>query len=191
MKKIAFSLVVVSLMASVAIGATYAVFSSSEKVEGNTVATGKLSYHVGSKTLGKPWNVDELYPDYASGWETLSMINDGTLNLHPFFYLEDEGSNAELLDVLYLELVDSGADDDCESGDEVPYYNGPLSGLMGLVNKQSVEGDPDWVANGFMPVGAEQTLCQRLSFPDPGEDRDDYQDLSASFTEYLYAEHAL
>lgn len=186
MKRIIFSLAMITLAGSVAVGVTKAYFSSSGSVAGNSVATGTLNYHINSSSAGKPWQVSAIQPGYVSGWESLSMENTGTLDLLPYFYLDDQTGSTVLYDALEIDVADSGGNTTCGDGDDVSYYSGLVSGITGLTNKILVNQDPDWGGVGYMPAGEEQMLCQKVRFPDDGGDQNSLQGLSTGFTEYVY-----
>lgn len=186
MKRIVFSLAMITLAGSVVVGVTKAYFSSSESVAGNSVAAGTLSYHINSSSAGKPWTVSAIQPGYVSEWESLSMKNTGTLNLLPYFYLDGQTGNPALYDALEIDVADSGGNIICGDVDDVLYYSGSVSGITSLANKILVNQDPDWGGVGYMPAGEEQMLCQRIRFPDSGSDQNSLQGLSTGFTEYVY-----
>jgi len=186
MKRIGFSLAIIALTASVVVGVTKAYFSSSESVAGNSVATGTLSYHIDSSSAGKPWGLSNIQPGYASGWESLSLENTGTLNLLPYFYLDNQTGSAALYDALEIDVIDSGENTTCGDADDVSYYSGLVTGITGLANKVLVNQDPDWGGVGYMPASEGQILCQKIRFPDDGSNQNSLQGLSTNFTEYVY-----
>jgi predicted ribosomally synthesized peptide with SipW-like signal peptide len=74
--KILTSLIIIALASALAGGATYAVFSHREAIEGNLIATGDLQFDL----VGEPFNVENMKPgDVEVGY--IEIINTGTLDM--------------------------------------------------------------------------------------------------------------
>lgn len=75
MKKVTLSLATIALVAVMAVGATYAVFSSSASITDNTFATGTLEIRINGEPSVVGFNVDGAYPGYCTT-EYMKVVNN-------------------------------------------------------------------------------------------------------------------
>ena len=87
MQKIVKSLVTITAVAAIAVGATGAYFSSSASSEGNTFAAGTMTIMLAdndettpSSSVSATFGEDNLYPGQVLPQQVLDVINTGSLN---------------------------------------------------------------------------------------------------------------
>ena len=88
MKKIIFNLAIIGVVAAVAVGGTYAAWTASTSIEGNTISTASVSL---SKTgiVKKPLTGYNMYPgDYTEG-ARVGIYNEGSVDLKLYMHAED------------------------------------------------------------------------------------------------------
>jgi predicted ribosomally synthesized peptide with SipW-like signal peptide len=189
MKKIlASTLVVVSLIATVG-GATFAVFSDSEEIMGNTIAAGSVDIDLVLENgeeyseFDKPINATGLLPGEWSPWARVAANNNSEdTPLRLYFYVKNLVGGA--CDKTNL-MLKTGA----EGGNELQYeiYNSVIEGLEGNNNRVEITG-PQGVWDPSLPAGESAVIWQRAQL-DLSADND-YQNQSCTWTEVFVAESA-
>ncbi len=127
MKKIIFSLSIMTLVAVVLVGGTMAVFSDSELISGNTVGAASVVLTLDdSAELSKPIEAENLLPGQRSEVFEVEVINDSTVPANAYMYVEN----------LSGEAPDSETDNSCQVTDLEVWvedrsgvkYHGPVTG---------------------------------------------------------------
>jgi len=172
-KKILTSLAVILAVASVATGATVAVFTDTKQITGNTFATGTVNLTL-NKSAGKPFSVSNAWPGYMTGWEHMDIFNTGTLPFEAYMRMVKTSGSTALWNALKIELKTSGWDSDCTNGDggENTIYNGlissfPVNKLVSSANYWHLANEDDGSGSPAdnIRVGWSERVCQRLKLP--------------------------
>lgn len=131
MKKIAMSLFTLFAMVAVVAGGTWAVWSDTSTVAGNTITTGTISIDA-RPVSNKPINVTGLLPG-ESTTGTVDLLNDGTREQRQYMHVVNrQGSLCGYID---LEVGYSwGGVNEMN----VSLYSGPLSDFAGIGNIKEV-----------------------------------------------------
>ncbi|MFA4818107.1 MAG: SipW-dependent-type signal peptide-containing protein [Parcubacteria group bacterium] len=169
MKNIIKSLVIVVAVAAVASVATWAVFSDTDSVTGNTVATGTLNLTV-NESAGKPFSISGAYPGYVSGWEYIDIYNQGSLPFEAQMSFNQTSGSGALYNELTIELVTSGGDSICANGGfgETTIYSGKIinydpttvvSSIAYWHNANETDGSGP---NDNIRAGWSERVCQRV-----------------------------
>lgn len=88
--RILTSLIIIALASALAGGATYAVFTHREEIEGNIISTGNLEFTL----VGEPFNVTDMKPgDIVEGY--IEIANTGTLDMIFRASIEQEGTTTD------------------------------------------------------------------------------------------------
>ena len=185
------SLTVFALVVAVA-GGTFALFSDTAAIAGNTIATGTLDLTL-NHSAGKPFSISNAYPGYISSWEHADVYNTGSLPFEAQLSLSKDSGDDGLWAEVNIEIKTVGWDSDCTNGDdgEKTIYSGPVSSFTNgmtvsdiaywhLANEDDGSGPPDNVRAGYS-----ERLCQRV-----GVDTDagnEVQGKSVIFTETVDA----
>ena len=88
-KKMLLSVLILSVVATVAGAGTWAYFDSSQAVDDNTITSGTLTLTPGSSALDA-FNIGPLAPGDSGNAKTLNLVNDG--NLNGYLYAEISAS---------------------------------------------------------------------------------------------------
>lgn len=182
------STLIVLLVSTATVGATVGFFSDTETSPSNSAQAGTLDLNINT-TVGKPFNITDMKPGDASDWAFFSLGNPGSLPLVPYFRLDGPTSGSQdLYDALEIDIHDSGFDNSCGNTGDIVYHSGPLSDITGVASRILTNGDPNWSQKGYMPSSEAQILCQRIRFPDTGQDQSSLEGLAVTFDEFLDAE---
>lgn len=185
MKNIIKSLVIVMAVAAVASVATYAVFTATANIPGNSVATGTLTLAI-NHTAGKPYAVTNMYPGQVTNWEWMDVINTGTLFADYSFYLDSATASPDwnLWNNLKIELRSAGNASTeigrCTATDSSPLYDGPVGNIYGFGNKI--------LTKTHLNAGWAQRICQRVYLD--SSVGNEAQGRSTGFTEVMYSEQS-
>lgn len=185
MKNIIKSLVIVVAIAAVASIATWAYFSASDSVNGNTVATGTLKLQI-NEGAGKPITVSNIAPGYAdSTYRLFDAYNYGTLPGEMFFRFANATGSTPLWNALKIELRDGGSTGAC---DGQVFYDGLISAFTAQkVSQYNVHASTsaiDAVADNI-PANYTMRICQKISLPETGTDQNALQGTSVTFDEQV------
>ncbi len=174
MRRMLASLVVVVTVVSAVAGATGAVFSASDSIEGNIIATGVINLTV-NESAGKPFELSGVYPGYMSDWEYLDIYNndhspDG-VPFEGYMGLAYTSGETSLWDKVWVTMKTVGHDSDCDNGDagEKVIYDGyaknfgshrlvSSSNYWHLANEEDGSGTP---ADNIR-VGYSERVCQKV-----------------------------
>jgi len=187
MKNIIKSLVVVVAVAAVASIATYAIFTSTASVTGNSVATGTLKISI-NKAGNKPVSIANMKPGDTGAWGWMDVINVGSLPAYYFFYVDNPVGTPDgnLWDVLKIELRNSGSGatdiDRCNNGNVM--YDNLVKNLYGMANKINTT-DFAYGSGSQMPAGWSQRICQRVYLTSDVDNS--VQGRTLTFDEVMYA----
>ena len=90
MKKIIISAFTIFVAVAAVAGATAAVFSDTENIDGNTIGAAdvEISLVKGLGTLHKPIAASDLVPGETSEWYNIDVVNDGTVESNVFMHGE-------------------------------------------------------------------------------------------------------
>lgn len=141
MKRLFTSLMVVSALLTSMTAGSLAVFSESESILGNSIATGVVDIDLRALSSGeieKPISADHLVPGDWTDWARAEVYNTaGSEEVRVYFYVENRSGECGKTN---LELYTGYA-----GGDEMAFelYSGYLSGVAGPANRVEVTG-PVW-----------------------------------------------
>lgn len=158
MKKILLSLGIIAFVAVAAVGATYAVWSASDTIEGNTVSTAQLSITASGVQGGTPvatplpFTVSNMLPGMVTAQEERAIItNTSDVPLDLYMYLGGTGGTAcsamklawqsshpnnGVIDGYTSVPTDPGdVDEDGDNNFDLVYSPLPDTGLWGVGNK--------------------------------------------------------
>lgn len=159
-------------VALVAGAGTYAIFSETVEVTGNTVAAGTFNLTV-NKSAGKPYNVTDAFPGFQTpNWENIDIFNEGSLPFEASIsFAKTSGSDA-----LYNKLrivLKTDVDSNCDNliAGEAIIYDGlistfpagatnPISSInyWGNANEDDASGSP---ADNIR-AGWSERVCQKV-----------------------------
>jgi predicted ribosomally synthesized peptide with SipW-like signal peptide len=126
------------------VGATLAVFNDQESILGNTVATGDFSLTLGHSE-GVPYNLPDVYPGFASEWESIDITNEGPTEFDAYLGFSKTAGSRSLYDALTIKLVAAGEDGTCDSiaADAAVIYEGKLKSAYhgGVLVAEDVQAD--------------------------------------------------
>lgn len=109
MKKIIISLAIIGVVSAAVIGGTYAYFSRSVTVTGNTFSAGTMTMKLNNledDTVGPALVVSNLYP--GAFVQSAAMITAGDIALNPEIKLAGASNIKGIADYLYLEVWTDG-----------------------------------------------------------------------------------
>ena len=170
MKKVLLSLGIIALVAGVVAGATFAFFSDTATVEGNTFSTGSADLEIRRVDAGS-WgdsisgvDFDNIYPGWVAE-ETIQLRNDSSadigMDIVPEFEREAGTDSDMLRDLITLQFFD-------EEGN-----------AKGSALTLSDWKDSEWVLD-HLPNGEEsQVWTLRFELPSTGENQNELQDSDA------------
>ena len=181
MKKIILSMSALAFVGVLLAGGTYAAWSASATVEGNTISTGQLSLDLHGKTSGeidKPINVSGLFPGDWTGWARLEIYNQSSIPVKLYMYAENLSGDA--CEVTNLEVRTGYA-----GGDEKVrlVYMGALEDIEGVGKRVEVTGYPPFE---YMGANITQVIHQRAQLDDGAGDQ--YQNTSCMWDEVFVIE---
>jgi hypothetical protein len=164
-----------------AIGATRAIFSDTEAIEGNTVSTATIDIDLRALSSGiipKPLNVNGLLPGNYTDWARAEIFNTSeSSEARLYAYIDDlEGSACPDINLI-MTTGNAGSNEM-----EFSVYDGPLTSLVGPGNRQEITG---YVFPTLMP-NITSVIQQRAQL-DPEADNE-AQGESCTWTEYFVAE---
>lgn len=192
MRRIIVSFLTIFAVVVMVAGGTTAVFSDTESIEDNTVATGTLDLTL-NESEGKPFSISDAYPGYVSGWEYMDVFNTGSLPFEAELSVAQTSGDAALWAVLTLEMETAGGDGICATDDfsENTIYSGLASGFPNgitasdiaywhLANEDDASGGPDNIRAGWS-----ERICQRVGVDSSAGN--EVQGTSVTFTETVDA----
>jgi predicted ribosomally synthesized peptide with SipW-like signal peptide len=188
MKRIlASSLVVISLIATVG-QATFAVFSDSAEIQGNTISTATVNIDLNLlnseefSDFDKPINTSNLLPGQWSDWARVEAVNNSDVNVRLYFYVKNVVGDACEMTNLLLKTGPIG-------GNEVQYqiYNSKILDINGNSERVELTGVYGYW-NPTLPAEESLVLWQRAQL-DVSADND-YADESCIWDEVFIAESA-
>lgn len=188
MKRTLLGVVTILALGTAVIGSSYALFTDSDSIPGNTVATGTLELKL-NHSAGKPFSIANAYPGYWSPWENMDLYNTGTLPLEAYMTFEQTGGDSALYDELFIQLESSGWDSVCHNGDnENVIYQGPLANfpdnkLVSRFYNHANEADGSGTPPDNIRPEWSMRICQRVGVA-PSADNS-VMGLSAEFTEIV------
>lgn len=91
-KKMLLSVLILSVVATVAGAGTWAYFDSSQTANDNTITSGTLILTPGSSALDV-FNIGPLAPGDSGNAKTLNLVNDGNLNGYLYAEISASGEN--------------------------------------------------------------------------------------------------
>lgn len=178
------SLAVILGVTALVSGGTYAFFSASDTVSGNTITTATISFSAEGEsnetTLAKPINATDLFPGGYSPWARAALENGSTFPLRYYMYVTNLVGDA--CDQVNL-TVATGVEGSDASERTANVYLGKLVDLVGESQRELVSNVPPFDP---APAGSTQIIQQRVQL-DPGATNDD-QGESCTWDEVFVAE---
>ena len=175
MRRIVLSLVTILAVVAMVAGSTKAVFSDTESITGNSLATGTLNLTL-NHSAGKPFSITGAYPGYMSGWAYMDIFNGpypgvpGQLPFEAKMSLNKTAGDEGLWGYVRINLKTSGWDSDCANGDggERTIHDGLINTFVNgttvsgsvywhLADEADGHGGPDNIRPGYS-----ERVCQRV-----------------------------
>ena len=184
LKKVLLSLLVVTVIASLAVLGSFAVFTDSETVDSNTFSTGTVDISTNPTTALVTYN--NMAPG-DSTTQSLVVTNDGSLELR--YAISSSATDPDskgLKDQLVLTIKEEGTD--CATFDGTQLYTGDLDSTDGKLVGDSATG----FQAGDRTLAASptnETLCFRVELPSSTGDA--YQDATTTATFTFDAEQTV
>jgi predicted ribosomally synthesized peptide with SipW-like signal peptide len=184
-KRIALSLVTVFALGALVAGVAYAVFSDTEKIEGNTIATGEVKMNL--TWHNKPYAVENAYPGWWSDWGWVNIQSQpGSVPMEAFLSFEKTSGSTDLYNKLRLLLV-ADYNSSCDGAHEVVVYDGLLKNFP---HWKAVSGPEFWThgteqdgsgPGDNIPENWSVRLCQKVGVDISAGD--DLENTSVTFDE--------
>lgn len=184
MKKILVSTSIITAMAVALLGTTYAVFSDTESIDGNTLSAATVDIDLralDSGTIEKPLDLDNMLPGEWSEWARAEVYNT-TPSTNVRVYMYADNLTGAACDMVNLDVRTGHA-----SGDETAFtvYNGKLTDLQGSANRAEITGyiftDPE-----YLPSNTTAVVQQRAELDSSADNS--YQGTSCTWDEVFVAE---
>lgn len=141
MRKIALSVLTIAALAIAVTGGTFAVFSDTGEIAGNTISTAKVNIDIralNSGKISKPLNVTGLVPGQWTKWGRAEIYNESDSTTVKYYMYVKNVSGAACNKV-NLRVTTGYAGGDERARD---VYNGTLTGLQGTGNRKELTGNP-------------------------------------------------
>lgn len=188
MKKIFFGLASILAIIATTSGVAFAIYRARAEVSANRFSAGVLRVTI-HKGEGFEIHLHDLAPGYEDkDYRYFDVHNHGSIAAEFFLsFVKTHGSNA-LYDALQIEIRDGGRHGHC---DGAQIYSGKIADFKALTKvsqyyfaatSSHIDDEKDNVL-----AGRTMRICQKISFPDTGEDQNELQDTSVSFTERIDA----
>lgn len=154
MKRIAISLLVIGMLATSVTQATFAVFSDSSQILGNTLSTAQVNIDAraeeSSSTLPKPIAAVGLVPGEWSEWYRGIVFNQAdSTNVRVFLHLNNVTGGACGKTNLMVTTGQAGS----EIGERTHViFNGNVAELAGSENRRELTGYTNFPAPEYLPA---------------------------------------
>ncbi|KKR06015.1 MAG: hypothetical protein UT34_C0001G0055 [candidate division WS6 bacterium GW2011_GWF2_39_15] len=191
MKRILSSLVVIAALGALAVSSTLAVFSDTEIISGNTIATSTLDLTL-NHSEGKPFSIENAVPGTMSEWEYADIFNSGDLPFEAYMSFDMTSGAPALWNAVVVELETAGGDGICNTDDfaENTIYNGPIADFADetlvstidfwhLANEDDASGTPE----DNVRAGWTERICQRVGVAEDAPE--EAMDASVTFDEIV------
>lgn len=133
MKKMIFSLASMAMVGASIGGGTYALFSSTGSVTGNTISSGSVNLLVHNFSGNKPVNSSGIVPGQWAPDGRLELYNTGTSPAKAYMYVTNlSSSGGAICDKINLKVSTGHAGG---SETENVLYNGPIAAISGASNR--------------------------------------------------------
>lgn len=163
-----------------------AVFSDTETIENNTVATATVDIDLralGSGEIDKPFDVEGLVPGAYSDWGRVEVYNTiPSTDVRVFFFVKDVTGAACPKINLDLRTGHAGSD----AGERaLTVYSGALNGVKGAGNRVEITG-PGMIFNPVLHANWTAVVQQRAQLDTSAGNA--YQNTACTWTEVFVAE---
>lgn len=172
MKKIISGVSVIAAVVAITSMATYAVFSATSSINGNTVGTANIVFtaqgEANGTTVAKPLTASNLVPGQYTSWARGTLYNhiESSIPVKAYMYVDNVVGGA--CDKINLRVTTGFAGSDAtERARNI--YNGALSGITGAGNRVETTGIPPFATIG---PNISQVIQQQAQL-DPSADSSD------------------
>jgi hypothetical protein len=185
MLRLISGLLLVFAIIAVTARASWAVFSQTQNLTGNTIATGKLEFDLrefsGNKPIGTiPSTSTNMVPGQWTDWGRLVVFNHSdSVKARVWMYVDNVTGAA--CDKVNLKVTTGFA-----GGNEYAnqLYMGPLNNIIGVTHAFETTQIPPF---NVLNPNTSQAIHQTAQLDDSADNN--YQSKSCSWTEYFYAEN--